>query len=136
MYYLLDSPLVLYEMIPPDLSLFVIHVQCKASILVVSGSISASTPAYPQLPPHHGTNPLTNSCTRRSLKRLRPVIVDGGRSTRGKLRLTLLNHRFRAQTLGEYTLNYASPTIFPRFAFYLVMAPIDVCYVAISSEAI
>ena len=68
-------------------------------------------------------------------KRLRPVFDEGGRSTRGKLRLTLLNHRFRVQHSGS-TLDHASPTILSRSAFYLVMAPINVCYVAAPSEAI
>lgn len=58
------------------------------------------------------------------------------RSTRGKLRLTLLNHHFRVQTSGERTLDHASPTTLSRSVFYLVMAPIDVRYVAVPSEAI
>ena len=59
-----------------------------------------------------------------------------GKSSRGKLRSTLLTQRFRVQTSGEHSVGHASPTIFSCSGFYLVMAPIHACHVAAPPEAI
>ena len=69
----------------------------------------------------------------RSAKGWRPVV---GKSSRGKLRLTLLTQRFRVQTSGEHPIGHASPTTFSCSSFYLVVAPIRAFYVAAPPEAI
>ena len=69
----------------------------------------------------------------RSAKGWRPVV---GKSSRGKLRLTLLTQRFRVQTSGEHPIGHASPTTLSCSSFYLVVAPIRACYVAAPPQAI
>lgn len=46
-----------------------------------------------------------------------------------------LNHRLQVRP-KEHALDYASPGVLSRSAFYLVMVPVDTCYVAIPSEAV